>query len=172
MRLPLVPMLPLNVVVQALDDLHAIAEAARRLPDIEAMLTQQFEVLNRQADRIIELGEGIIGQGERIDERAGAILDLGERVDARAEAIVTLGDRINARAGELLAHSDRLDERAGEVMEESLRVREAAHEVAVRGAEVAAALPTLQQLASTAEPLQGAIERFGRLVDRLPGSRP
>src|SRR3954451_6237685 len=154
MRLPLaIPMLPVSAVVQALDDLHAIAEAARRLPEIEATLTEQFEILNRQADAIIGLGDRIVEQGERLDARAGEILVLGGRVDERAAS--------------LLQHSDRLDERAAEVMEESLRVRESAHEVAVRGAEVAAALPTLQQLATTAEPLQGAIERFGRIVDRL-----
>ena len=151
-------MLPVSAVMQALDDLHAIAEAARRLPQIEALLTEQFEILNGQADAIIKLGDRILTMGERIDSRAAAILDAGGRLDARA--------------AQLLDHSDRLDARADEVLQESLRVREAAHEVAVRGAEVAAALPTLQQLASTTEPLQGAIERFGRLVDRLPGSRP
>jgi methyl-accepting chemotaxis protein len=154
--LPLLPFtLPARLVTQALDDLHAIAEAARRLPGIEAMLTEQFEVLNRQADQIIDLGERIIGQGERLHERGGAMLDQAERIDARAAA--------------LLEHSDRLHARSDEVLEESERVRAAAHEVAVRGAEVAAALPTLQQIATTTEPLQGAIERFGRLVDRLPG---
>ena len=148
-------MLPLNAVLQALDDLHAIAEAARRLPTIEANLTRQFEILTGQADGIIALGDRILGLGERIQ-------DLGERIHERGAAL-------DARAGELLAHSDRLDSRANEVLAESQLVRDAAHEVAVRGAEVAAALPSLQQLATTAEPLQGAIERFGRMVDRLPG---
>ena len=134
-------MLPVSAVMQALDDLHAIAEAARRLPAIEANLTRQFEVLNGQADSIIALGDRIVGLGERIE---------------------SLGGRLVERSGELLARSD-------EVMEESERVRASAHEVSVRGAEVAAALPTLQQIATTTEPLQGAIERFGRMVDRLPG---
>jgi methyl-accepting chemotaxis protein len=121
------PLIPARLVGQALEDLHAIAEAARRLPGIEATLTEQFELLNAQAERILELGE----------------------------RIATLGERLHERGGEILA--------------ESQHARDAAHEVAVRGAEVAAALPTLQQLATTAEPLQGAIERFGRIVDRLPG---
>jgi hypothetical protein len=135
MRLPIVtPLLPARVIVQALDDLHAIAEAARRLPAIEATLTEQFQILNRQTERIIELGQ-----------------------------------RLHERGGELLVHSDRLHMRSEEVLAESERVRASAHEVAVRGAEVAAALPALQQIVTTTEPLQGAIERFGRMVDRLPG---
>ncbi|MEA2494586.1 MAG: hypothetical protein QOJ29_2497 [Thermoleophilaceae bacterium] len=145
MRLPLgIPVIPARAALQAFDDLHAIAEAARRLPSIEARLTQQFEVLNRQAEQIVALGDRIIEQGARLHERGG----------------------------EILSHSDRLDVRAEEVLAESLLVREAAREVAERGAEVAAALPALQQIVTTTEPLQGAIERFGRLVDRLPGSRP
>jgi hypothetical protein len=123
----MLPILPLGAVMQALDDLHAIAEAARRLPAIETMLTEQFEILNAQADQIIDLGERLVAQGAELHERGG------------------------------------------QVLVESEKARAAAHEVAVRGAEVAAALPTLQQIATTAEPLQGAIERFGRLVDRLPG---
>ena len=84
MRLPIVtPLLPARVIGQALDDLHAIAEAARRLPTIEAMLTEQFEVLNRQADRIIDLGERIIGEGERFTELGERILDRGERIEGQ-----------------------------------------------------------------------------------------
>jgi type VI protein secretion system component VasF len=51
-------------------------------------------------------------------------------------------------------------------------------EVADRGGEVARSLPSLAQmgesaqtLATAAVPLQGAIERLGRIVDRLPGAR-
>ena len=40
-----------------------------------------------------------------------------------------------------------------------------------RGADVAAALPTLQRAVSI-EPLEGAVERLGRAIDRLPGGRP
>src|SRR3954453_19896734 len=101
-------MLPLNAVLQALDDLHAIAEAARRLPTIEANLTKQFEVLTGQADAILALGDRILDLAERIE-------GLGERINQRGEAL-------DARAGELLEHSDRLHNRVDEVLAESERV--------------------------------------------------
>jgi hypothetical protein len=43
--------------------------------------------------------------------------------------------------------------------------------VAERGAEVAGALPVLQRAVGIAEPLEGAVERLGRMVDRFPGGR-
>lgn len=141
--LPLLPFtLPARLVTQALDDLHAIAEAARRLPEIEARLTEQFETLNAQAEQIVEMGERFLERTAAFDRQAERLVDQGERLYERGE----------------------------EVLSQTERVIASAHEVAVRGAEVAAALPHLQQLATTAEPLQGTIERFGRFVDRLPGA--
>ena len=141
--LPLLPFtLPARLVTQALDDLHAIAEAARRLPEIEARLTEQFETLNAQAQQIAELGERFLERTQAFDRQAERLIDQGERLYDKSEQMLTQTERVIASA----------------------------QEVAVRGAEVAAALPHLQQLASTAEPLQGTIERFGRFVDRLPGA--
>ena len=55
---------------------------------------------------------------------------------------------------------------------------ERAREVTVAGGELAAAFPTIERttqiaetLALTVEPLQGAAERLGRVVDRLPGGQ-
>ena len=155
--LPLLPFtLPARLVTQALDDLHAIAEAARRLPEIEARLTEQFETLNAQAQQIAEMGE-------RFLERTAAF-------DRQAERLVEQGERLHERGGDILEQSERLYDRSEEMLTQTERVIASAQEVAIRGAEVAAALPHLQQLATTAEPLQGTIERFGRFVDRLPGA--
>jgi hypothetical protein len=46
----------------------------------------------------------------------------------------------------------------------------AAGEVAQRGAQVAEALPYLERAVTMVEPLEGAVERLGRIVDRLPGA--
>ena len=59
----------------------------------------------------------------------------------------------------------------GVANEHAVAMTEAAREVAVRGAEVAAALPTLERAVAIATPLEGTVERLGRIVDRLPGSR-
>jgi len=59
-----------------------------------------------------------------------------------------LGDRIDVRGGEIA-------DRAGQVVE--------------TGAELIAVLPAFERALEMATPLEGAIDRFGRLVDRLPG---
>ena len=81
----------------------------------------------------------------------------GEQIDDRAAALLALGER-----GEL---------RAGEVMEQARNVSEVAAQVAASGAQVAAALPLLQRAIELTEPLEGTVERLGRIVDRLPKGR-
>jgi len=136
--------LPPRLLLRALDDLHVLAQAAAELPAIEARLTERIDALDARA-------EGILAFGERIDARAEAILALGERIDARAGEIVAVGDRVDG----VMAVGDRLDARAAEV--------------AAAGREVAAAIPTLQRAVELSLPLEGAVERLGRFVDRLPG---
>ena len=177
--------IPPRLLMRALDDLHAIAEASRRLPTIEAMLTEQFEILNRQADELIRIGNDVIAMGReanagltegvevgrRLHERGEALLEAGERVLDQGRRIEEQAERILAQGKSMEDHAAQVDQRAVEMMEQSERVIEAAREVAVRGAEVAAALPALEQMAAATEPLQPAIERFSRMVDRLPGGK-
>jgi len=66
---------------------------------------------------------------------------LGERVDKRGTEMVEAGD-------EIVASAARLSE---------------------TGSELIGALPALERAIEMASPLEGAIDRFGRLVDRLPG---
>jgi hypothetical protein len=102
-----------SLILRALDDLHAIAQAAASLEDIE----------------------------QRINERLAAIVELGERLDERVDDILATGER----------------------------VERSAKDVADVGRQVADALPVLQRAITMAEPLEGAVERLGRIVDRLPG---
>ncbi|MBV8942247.1 MAG: hypothetical protein JO240_10980, partial [Solirubrobacterales bacterium] len=44
--------------------------------------------------------------------------------------------------------------------------------LAETGSELIAVLPALERAMEMASPLEGAIDRFGRLVDRLPGGAP
>ena len=134
--------LPARLVLRAFDDLHALAQAARALPDIEARLALQLD---------------------RLESRAGEVLEAMEQAEARLAEGILVG-----RA---------LDERADTILENTERVITAAYAVAEGGEKVAAALPSLEAsaaaatvLAQTAEPLQGLVERLGRVVDRLPGA--
>jgi hypothetical protein len=169
---------PHAIVGRVLSDLGAIARAAREAPG--------------QLDRMLELGEEIAAIGravleiaERLDEHAAAMLVLGERLDARAEAILELGTRLDARAEAILELGARLDGRTTELIELGSRMHALGDRVDARGAEVATqagavaetatelitVLPTIERALQLATPLEGAIDRFGRLVDRLPGGR-
>jgi hypothetical protein len=132
---------PARLVFRALDDLHALAEAARSLPDVEARLTLKIDELETRAAEVLDA----VTSAEKTLARG---IEIGDELDARADAILESTERIVA----------------------------AAYAVA-RGADhVAAVLPSLETsaaaatvLADTAEPLQGLVERLGRLTDRLPG---
>ena len=80
--------------------------------------------------------------GERLDVRAGELLELGQ-------SIRDLGDRIDGTGVEIV-------ERAGQVVNTA--------------AELITLLPAMERALDLASPLGGAIDRFGRMVDRFPGA--
>jgi methyl-accepting chemotaxis protein len=111
---------------------------------------------------MLELGDEIASIGHRV-------LTVAERLDRRAEAIMELGARLDARAGELIELGasmrelgSRIDDRGAEIVERATRVTET-------GQELITVLPAFERALEMATPLEGAIDRFGRLVDRLPG---
>ena len=65
-----------RLVRRALDDLHAVAEAARELPAIEARLTEQLHSAEAELRRARKTA----------DARAGALLAVLERLDAPSMA--------------------------------------------------------------------------------------
>jgi len=73
-----------RLVLRALDDLHAVAEAARELPAIEARLTEQLQSAEAELRRARKTA----------DARAGALLGVLERLDAdlpsMAEAVASI----------------------------------------------------------------------------------
>jgi hypothetical protein len=141
-------LLPPRLLFRALDDLHTIALAASRLEDIEQRIDNRLAEAVALGERIAELGEGV-------DGRLAAVLDKAEQVDARLGEVTALGDRVEGRIDEVLGTAARLDL--------------AARDLADSGRQLAEALPILARAAQMAEPLEGAVERLGRIVDRLPG---
>ena len=147
---------PIEITVglgqRVMRDLDAMAEVARSVPRAISLL----ESLDRRAGQVIELGE-------RIDARAESMLELGQNLDRRAEAILTLGGRIDERGEELGAIGNQM-------LTEARLVQQRAAEVVAGANEVIAVLPSVRRAIEIGEPLEGAIERFARVVDRLPGS--
>jgi hypothetical protein len=144
--LPLEP--PHAVINRVLSDLSAIASAARTAP--------------AQLELILELGEEIAAIGQ-------SVLAVAQRLDQRAEAIMALGERLDARGNELIKLGTSIEELGRRIDARGIEIVDGAGRVADTGGELIAVLPALERAVAMATPLEGAIDRFGRLVDRLPG---
>jgi hypothetical protein len=110
-------------------------------PDAAQRALADLAAVGRVARELPARLDALDRRAAKIQEQIDQMLDLGERV-------VELGVEVNALGGVI---SDR------------------AKDVADRGGEVVAVLPTLERAIGMAQPLEGAIDRLGRVVDRLPG---
>lgn len=146
---------PQALVNRALGDLGAVARAARTAP---AQLQRILEL----GEEMAEIGRGVLEIAERLDRRADAALALGERLDARADEMLKLGRKME-KLGK------RIDKRGAEIVDAGDEIVASAARLADTGSDLIGALPTLERAIEMASPLEGAIDRFGRLVDRLPG---
>jgi hypothetical protein len=156
-------LLPSRMALRALADLESIARAPGRL-------AERLDGLAERADRIeVTMVHGV-DAAVALERRADAALVLAEQALTRFDALLAAAERLDARAVAVLELGERVDARGAQVAEEGRLLREAAAEVALRGAQVAEALPLLERAVTMAEPLEGAVERFGRIVDRLPGA--
>lgn len=99
-----------------------------------------------------------------LDQRAERIEDLGER-------FLEVGKRLDVRAGEILEFGESFEQLGRELHSQARVMDEHARQVEALGAEIVASLPTLEQAVTLVSPLEGAVERFGRAFDRLPGGR-
>lgn len=115
----------------------------------------RLDALEKRADRILAMGERIEGQAEQI-------LDLGERITTQAQGIGDLGERISGQAESMTGLGERM-------LDQGVLIEQQAHSVVARAGELVEALPTIEQAVSMVSPLEGAVERIGRAVDRLPG---
>jgi hypothetical protein len=142
---------PQAVVGRVLNDVGAIVRAAREAPG-------QLDRIMALGQEIAEIGREVLLVAQRLDQRAEAIMALGERLDVRASELLELGDAMRDLG-------DRIDLRGGEIADR-------AGQVVDTGTELIAVLPAFERALEMATPLEGAIDRFGRLVDRLPGGAP
>lgn len=131
---------------ETLGNLAALAEAAARIPEVEAALA--------------DVEREVLGRVDGLDERLAGVLDLAARIEHGLPAI-----------GEVLERIGALESRLGAALEIVGRLES---DIASLG-RIAPSVDVLTQaagrLADTVEPLQGAAERLGRIADRLPGAR-
>ena len=171
MASPLDLLIPPRLIMRAADDLH-------RLVDLGERAMSQLERLEQRADRILALGESIEGQanqilgmGDRIGGQAEQILGMGDKIGGQADQIIGLGDRIDVRGAEITELGARLETLGREMLSQGVVISQRADAVATRAADLVDALPTIEQAVTMVSPLEGAVERLGRTIDRLPGGR-
>jgi hypothetical protein len=108
--------LPPRMVMRALDDLHAIAVAARSLPEIEARILARVAEIQEQFDEALRIGRSL-------DARGGELTALGEKLDAHAAAFLELSaglDEMNRSAEAMAAVAEPLHgaaERLGRIVD-------------------------------------------------------
>jgi len=73
------------------------------------------------------------------------------------------------RADAAAAVVARIEELGRRMLEQGMIIEKQAEAVAARAGELVEALPTIEMAVSMVSPLEGAVERIGRAVDRLPG---
>jgi hypothetical protein len=139
---------PQTVINRMVSDVGAISRAAREAP--------------AQLDRMLELGEEVVAIGREM-------LEIAERLDRRAEAFMSLGDRLESQAADLIEVGRAMRETGGRIDDRGADLVDGAARVVQTGSELIAVLPAVERALEMATPLEGAIDRFGRLVDRLPG---
>jgi methyl-accepting chemotaxis protein len=168
--------LPQTVVNRMLGDIAALALAARSAPD-------QLDRLLALGEEIVDVGRAVLEMGERIEQRIDSIMVLGERIDGRAEGIMSLGERLDSQAATIVSLGERIEKDAEQLLATGSRMHETGERIDARGEEIVdratrvvetgneliAVLPAFERALEMATPLEGAIDRFGRLVDRLPG---
>ena len=77
---------PLNLPLRVLDDLHAIAEAARSLPKVEQALTARIEELEARLAGVLEVADRIEGGLPSIERVLASIDTLGDAAGTLAMA--------------------------------------------------------------------------------------
>jgi methyl-accepting chemotaxis protein len=142
---------PLTIADRVLSDLGAVARAARAAPG--------------QLDQLLDIGEEMVTIGR-------AVLEIAERFDGRAQAIMVLGERLESQATELIELGNAMHEMGERIDGRGAEIVIAARQVSQTGSELITVLPAFERALEMATPLEGAIDRFGRLVDRLPGGAP
>jgi hypothetical protein len=139
---------PQDVVARIVSDLGAVARLAHSAP-------AQLDRLLALGEEITIIGHSVLELGQRLDQRAEAMVVIGHRLEAHAAALLELGGSMGELGDRIDARGEEIVKRAGQVVE--------------TGNELVQALPTLERALQLATPLEGAIDRVGRFVDRLPG---
>ena len=163
-----------QAVIRAGDDLHTLAERARRDPDPVDEARERLDRLGGQLESLISVARSLDASAASIDSGAAALLEVTRALHGTARTIVTGGEDLR-RTGEALdAHTQEIiggGEELTAVAEElagSLRVFRGALPQVLEGLHSVEELEdSVGTVAETVEPLQGLTQGVGRVSQRL-----
>ena len=99
-----------------------------------------------------------------------ALDDLHTLAEASQRGLETL-ERLEQRAARIESLGTAMEDLGRQLSVQARVMDEHAERVAALGEEIVSALPTLTQAITIVTPLEGTVERIGRVVDRLPDRR-
>jgi hypothetical protein len=170
----LAPWRAVRVVARAAEDLHAVAERARRDPD-------PVEQAHERLDALFTELETLIASIRKVDASAVALGAGGEDLLLTTRSLDSTARAIETGGRELRRTGDVLDEHTQELitggqdltavakdLADSLRVLRAALPRLLEGLDSVEQLEeSVETVADTVEPLQGVAKGVGRVSDRL-----
>lgn len=177
-------LIPPKLLLRALDDLNALAEVARRLPDLEARADGVVEGFERRLDAVRSAVELLPAKLDALRDEMEPIRRLSEvsaKLDRLREEMAPIRELADVREGiqGMDRHMEELLEEARPIKEISA-VREATDPLAGRMDAVREATDELEPLLrEVSEAVQGlhprleeirdAVGPLGDVVDNLPG---
>lgn len=174
--------------LQALDDLAALADRARRDPDPVEQARERIDALLVEMEAGIALLEEVVRQVRELSEATHTVARLVGEAMPRADALTAVSERLEAGTRQVLAAERALVDRSRQVevqtrdlLADGHRLTEVGERIDTSLGAFRAALPRLlegldtveelegavETVADTVEPLQGAAERVGRATKRL-----
>lgn len=179
-------------IVQALDDLAALADRARRDPDPVQEARERLDALLVEMRAMLALLVDLRGEAHELTEQTRSVQRLVADALPVVEALSAAGERLEASAGRVLGAEEALVASSREVeaqthdliadgrklitvserIDGSLGVFRAALPRLIEGLDTVEDLEgAVETVAETVEPLQGAAQKVGRATQRLSRKR-
>jgi methyl-accepting chemotaxis protein len=166
-----------RLAVRAAEDLHAVAERARRDPDpvteVRDQLDALLEGLWRLTDLIVPLHAAVLqltATAAAVDLTGRDIVSGGEELTAVARALDRHGAELVGGGRDLVAVSERLDAHSAELIDGGQDLTAVAQELAASLRVFRTVLPRLIESLETVEQLEGAVETVAETVEPLAGA--
>jgi prefoldin subunit 5 len=170
-----------RTVVRAAEDLHDLADRARRDPDPVEEVRERIDALLALLTEVVAEAGRVNATAAVLDVRAAELVDGGEDLLRETQALQFTARELVTGGRDLKETGDTLDGHTVELITGGQDLTAVAEQLSATLSVFRLALPRLLQgldtvdeletavetVAETVEPLQGAAERVGRVTKRL-----